>query len=140
MNAILDMLPSDTVVLREGGFTTIKTQDVVPGDIVRLSAGDKVPADMRLLSTSGNVRFNRSAMTGESEAVESSLETTDDNFLETHNNALMGTLVANGSVTGVVVFTGAKTVMLLPRTMCEVCNRPSAAEPLEASVLPSSLL
>lgn len=111
MNAILDMLPSDAVVVREGEATTIKTHDVVPGDVVRLSIGDKVPADMRLLKVSGNVRFDRSAMTGESEEVEGSLETTEDNFLETHNIALMGTMVTNGSATGVVVFTGARSVM-----------------------------
>lgn len=111
MNAILDMLPSDAEVVREGEVTTIKTHDVVPGDIVRLSIGDKVPADMRLLKISGNVRFDRSAMTGESEEVEGSLDTTEDNFLETHNIALMGTMVTNGSATGIVVFTGARTVM-----------------------------
>lgn len=111
MNAILDLLPSNAVVLREGEFVTVKSTDIVPGDIVRLSIGDKVPADMRLLTTSGQLRFDRSAMTGESEEVDGSIETTDDNFLETRNIALMGTLVVNGSATGIVIFTGAKTVM-----------------------------
>ncbi len=111
MNAILDMLPSDAMALREGNFTKVRTTDIVVGDIIRLSLGDKVPADMRLISHSGDVRFDRSAMTGESEEFEGSTETTDDNFLESKNVALMGTLVTNGSATGVVVFTGARTVM-----------------------------
>ncbi|WPH02385.1 Hypothetical protein R9X50_00524800 [Acrodontium crateriforme] len=111
MNAILDMLPSDAKALREGNFTTVKTKDLVVGDIVKINIGDKVPADLRLLTISGEVRFDRSAMTGESEEVEGVLETTDENFLETKNIALMGTLVTNGSATGIVIFTGAKTVM-----------------------------
>jgi sodium/potassium-transporting ATPase subunit alpha len=111
MNSILDMLPSDAQVFRDGNFVNVKTTEVVPGDIVRLSIGNKVPAGMRLTWTSGDVRFDRSAMTGESEEVEGSTELTDDNFLETRNAALMGTLVTNGSATGVLIFTGAKSVM-----------------------------
>ena len=111
MNSILDMLPSDAKALRDGNFGAIKTHDIVAGDIVRLTIGDKVPADMRLTWTSGDVRFDRSAMTGESEELEGLIETTDENFLETKNIALMGTLVTNGSAIGVVLFTGPKSVM-----------------------------
>lgn len=111
MNSILDLLPSDANVFRDGAWSTVGTADLVRGDIVRVKIGDKVPADIRLMETSGDVRFDRSAMTGESEEVEGSLETTDDNFLETHNVALMGTIVTNGSGTGLVVLTGARSVM-----------------------------
>ncbi|KAK3650393.1 hypothetical protein LTR56_006372 [Elasticomyces elasticus] len=111
MNSILDMLPSDALVMRQGEWTTVRTSNIAPGDVVRIRVGDKVPADLRLTTTSGDVRFDRSAMTGESEECSGSVDTTDENFLETHNIALMGTLVTNGSATGVVVFTGARTVM-----------------------------
>lgn len=111
MNSILDLLPSDSLVLREGNITKIQTVDLVPGDIVQISIGDKVPADLRLLSSSGDIRFDRSVLTGESDEVEGSLDATDDNFLETRNIALMGTNVANGNGTGIVVLTGSKTVM-----------------------------
>lgn len=111
MNSILDMLPSEALVFRDGNFVKIKTTELVVGDMVRIVIGDKVPADLRLMSTSGDVRFDRSAMTGESEEIEGSLNATDDNFLETQNVALMGTIVTNGSATGIVVFTGPKTVM-----------------------------
>ncbi|EMD00784.1 hypothetical protein BAUCODRAFT_144399 [Baudoinia panamericana UAMH 10762] len=111
MNAILDMLPSDAMVLRNGNFVTTKASQLVAGDIVRLIVGDKVPADMRLTNTSGDIRFDRAAMTGESEEVEGATECTDKNMLETKNMALMGTLVTNGSAVGVVVLTGGKTVM-----------------------------
>ncbi|KAK5733505.1 hypothetical protein LTR17_009622 [Elasticomyces elasticus] len=93
MNSILDMLPSDALVMRQGEWTTVRTSNIVPGDVVRIRVGDKVTADLRLTTTSGDVHFDH------------------ENFLETHNIALMGTLVTNGSATGVVVFTGARTVM-----------------------------
>jgi sodium/potassium-transporting ATPase subunit alpha len=111
MNAILDMLPSDAEVLRDGSFQTIRTSDIAAGDIVRIRTGNKVPADIRLLQASDDLRFDRSAMTGESEEVGGTVDTTDENFLETKNVGLMGTLCTNGNATGVVLFTGPRTVM-----------------------------
>jgi sodium/potassium-transporting ATPase subunit alpha len=111
MNAILDMLPSDAEVLRDGSFQTIRTSNIAAGDIVLIRTGNKVPADMRLLQASDDLRFDRSAMTGESEEVGGTVDMTDDNFLETKNVGLMGTLCTNGSATGVVLFTGHRTVM-----------------------------
>ncbi|KAK4551414.1 hypothetical protein LTR86_011180 [Recurvomyces mirabilis] len=97
--------------MRKSDLITVKAHDLVAGDIVRLKVGDKVPADIRLTRTSGDIRFDRAAMTGESEEVEGRSECTDRNFLETKNMALIGTLVTNGSATGIVVLTGANTVM-----------------------------
>lgn len=111
MNAILDMLPSGAEVLRDGSFQTIRTSNIATGDIVRIRTGNKVPADMRLLQASDDLRFDRSAMTGESEEVGGTVDMTDENFLETKNVGLMGTLCTNGSATGVVLFTGHRTVM-----------------------------
>lgn len=73
--------------------------------------GNKVPADLRLLSHSGDIRFDKSMLTGESEEVEGAVDFTDPNFLESRNIALMGTMVVNGSGTGIVVLTGHRTVM-----------------------------
>ncbi|KAJ6093578.1 hypothetical protein N7486_008867 [Penicillium sp. IBT 16267x] len=111
MKSILDLVPTDAVVLRSGTPTRIPSTDVVTGDVVQISVGNKVPADICLLTTSGDVRFDRSMLTGESEEVDGSLEETDSNFLESRNVALMGTMVANGSATGIVVMTGKDTVM-----------------------------
>jgi sodium/potassium-transporting ATPase subunit alpha len=111
MNAILDLLPAEALVIRSSESTRIPSSDLVVGDIVKVSIGNKVPADIRLLSTSGDVRFDRSMLTGESEEVEGATGMTDDNFLETRNIAMMGTLVTNGSATGVVVLTGKNSVM-----------------------------
>lgn len=111
MNAILDLLPADALAIRNGATLKIPSTELVVGDIVKISIGNKVPADMRLLSTSGDVRFDRSMLTGESDEVEGSVDATEKNFLETRNIALMGTMVTNGSATGIVVLTGASTCM-----------------------------
>lgn len=76
-----------------------------------MTVGNKVPADLRLLSHSGDIRFDKSVLTGESEEVEGAVDATDPNFLESRNIALMGTMVVNGSGTGVVVLTGHRSVM-----------------------------
>ncbi|KAJ5376360.1 hypothetical protein N7509_013246 [Penicillium cosmopolitanum] len=111
MKSILDLVPTDAMVVRSGETTTISAADVVVGDIVKISVGNKVPADLRLLTTSGDTRFDRSMLTGESEDVDGATEMTESNFLETRNVALMGTMVTNGSATGIVVLTGEHTVM-----------------------------
>ncbi|KAI8575989.1 hypothetical protein K450DRAFT_258839 [Umbelopsis ramanniana AG] len=73
--------------------------------------GNKIPADCRLIQVSDDLRFDRSILTGESEAIAGSVETTDPNFLETHNIAMMGTHCVNGSAIGVVIATGDNTMM-----------------------------
>jgi sodium/potassium-transporting ATPase subunit alpha len=111
MKSILNLLPAETVAMREGESRKVASADLVVGDIVKVTIGNKVPADIRLLSTSGDVRFDRSMLTGESEEIEGSTNMTDKNFLETRNIALMGTMVTNGSATGVVILTGGNSVM-----------------------------
>jgi sodium/potassium-transporting ATPase subunit alpha len=111
MKAILDMLPAETFVIRESQTIKIQSSDLVVGDVVKITIGSKVPADLCLLTTSGDVRFDRSMLTGESEEIDGSLVMTDTNFLESRNVALMGTMVTNGSGTGVVVQTGKNSVM-----------------------------
>jgi sodium/potassium-transporting ATPase subunit alpha len=111
MNSIMDLLPSECLVIRDGELKKIPASDLVAGDLVQLSTGNKVPADIRILEMSADLRFDRAVLTGESEEVDGSVDASDDNFLETTNIALMGTHVTNGSAKGVVVLTGARTVM-----------------------------
>jgi sodium/potassium-transporting ATPase subunit alpha len=111
MNSILDLLPSEALVLRDGNQIRIPSTDLVAGDIVYISIGNKVPADMRIIQSSGDVRFDRSVLTGESDEVEGATDYTDENFLETRNIAMMGTSVTNGNAIGVVVLTGGRSVM-----------------------------
>ncbi|OAA75411.1 ATPase, P-type, transmembrane domain protein [Akanthomyces lecanii RCEF 1005] len=111
MKSITDLLPSEALVVRDGQTIKISATELVAGDIVHLQIGNKVPADLRILSHSGDIRFDRSVLTGESDEVEGAVDMTDQSFLESRNIALMGTLVVNGSGVGIVVLTGSRSVM-----------------------------
>jgi sodium/potassium-transporting ATPase subunit alpha len=65
MASIQDMLPDDVAVLRDGVQTTIPAASLVPGDLVQIVMGQKVPADVKLIDVSGDLRFDRSVLTGE---------------------------------------------------------------------------
>jgi sodium/potassium-transporting ATPase subunit alpha len=65
MASIRGMLPAGVVVLRDGVQTTLPASALVPGDLVNISIGQKVPADLKLIDVSGDLRFDRSILTGE---------------------------------------------------------------------------
>jgi sodium/potassium-transporting ATPase subunit alpha len=65
MASIKGMLPSDVLVLRDGGHTKIAAKELVPGDLVTISMGEKVPADLKLIEVSADLQFDRSILTGE---------------------------------------------------------------------------
>ncbi|KAF9435422.1 hypothetical protein BGZ76_006327 [Entomortierella beljakovae] len=111
MSSILDMIPAECTVFRDGKLIKIPASSLVIGDRVHLSLGNKVPADMRLVQASNDTRFDRSVLTGESEAIEASLTSTDENFLESKNIAFMGTHIVQGSCVGIVVLKGNDTLM-----------------------------
>lgn len=104
--AALKKLAVPTVkVRRDGHPTTVSSRDLVPGDIVRLEAGDFVPADGRLIE-SANLRIEEAALTGESEPVEKRIVAIQGNDLtigDRYNMVHMGTVVTYGR--GVVVLT-----------------------------------
>ncbi|KAG0254265.1 hypothetical protein BGZ95_006094, partial [Linnemannia exigua] len=89
MSSILDMIPTDCHVIRDGQLVKIPASALVVGDRVHLSLGNKVPADLRIIQASSDTRFDRAVLTGESEAIEASITATDDNFLESKNIAFM---------------------------------------------------
>ncbi|KAF8957883.1 hypothetical protein BDZ97DRAFT_1669215 [Flammula alnicola] len=95
MNSILNLLPSECIIICDGESVKIGAKDLVVDDIMLLSVWNKVPADMRLIETSGDVRFDRAVLTGESEEVEGSLDARGESFLEACNVSLMGTHVTN---------------------------------------------
>ncbi len=110
MNAIRQMLAPQASVLRGGKRYSIQGEKLVPGDIVLLEAGDKVPADLRLLKTHG-LQIQEAILTGESVPVQKQIETVaaaapvgDRSCM-----AFSGTLVTSGQGKGVVVATGAST-------------------------------
>ena len=69
-------------MLRDGETLSIPAAQLVPGDIVHIRAGNKIPADLRLCETSADLKFNRSILTGEADAIKASVNSTSDNFLE----------------------------------------------------------
>ncbi|KAK2603599.1 hypothetical protein QQS21_004180 [Conoideocrella luteorostrata] len=111
MKSITDLLPAEALVMRDGQLKKVQASELVSGDVVHLQIGNKVPADLRLISHSGDIRFDRAILTGEPDEIEGAVDGTDDNFLESRNIALMGTLVVNGSGVGVVILTGPRSVM-----------------------------
>ena len=112
MNSIMNFLPENADILRDGKPMTVPSSEIVVGDVVQLSLGQKVPADMRLIETSSDLKFDRSILTGEAEEVAGATDCGDEtNFIEARNIALLGTYVCHGTAKGVVVLTGSRTVM-----------------------------
>jgi len=76
------MLPSEVTVLRDGNWHAVPASALVPGDIVQIRAGNKIPADLRLAEVSSDLKFNRSILTGESNPIKGSINSANNNFLE----------------------------------------------------------
>ena len=110
IESLKKMVITEATVLRGGKKTRISSLEVVPGDIVFLQSGDKVPADLRLLSVK-DLAVDESALTGESVSVEktSFLLEKDTILADRKNMAYAGTLVTYGQGHGVVAATGDKT-------------------------------
>jgi len=110
LRAIRQMLSSHAIVLRNGKKTTLAAADLVPGDIVTLQSGDKVPADMRLITVK-NLQVQEATLTGESMPVEKKKAPVDAHAVigDRLNLAYSGTLVSSGQAKGVVIATGADT-------------------------------
>jgi Ca2+-transporting ATPase len=101
------------IVLRSGKRVKIAASDLVPGDVVFLDTGDKVPADLRLLQSFG-LEVDESALTGESVPVEKNavhICQPDCLLGERDNMVFMGTAISRGRGQGVVVGTGMQTIM-----------------------------
>jgi sodium/potassium-transporting ATPase subunit alpha len=64
MASIKTMLPDDCMVIRDGTQQVISAPGLVPGDLIRISAGNKLPADIRFVQVSSDVKFDRSILTG----------------------------------------------------------------------------
>ncbi|MEV0406818.1 HAD-IC family P-type ATPase [Actinoallomurus sp. NPDC050550] len=123
--ALAAMSESVATVVREGRRLPVPSSAVVPGDLVVLEAGDRVPADMRLLRTCG-LRIDESALTGESAPAgkDPAPLPPDTPLADRGNMAHSGTLVTYGSGTGVVTATGARTELgLIHRLVARTVTR-----------------
>lgn len=112
VEALNQYQPPVTCVIRKGQTVETSGTDLVPGDVVCLKAGDRVPADLRLL-LSWNLEVNESVLTGESVAVRKSPEpvTANSPLSDRTNMLYMGTDVIRGKGIGIVVNTGSDTEM-----------------------------
>lgn len=110
IETLSQMLTSSATVLRDGERQQIQATELVPGDIVLLRSGDKVPADLRLL-TVHELQVNESSLTGESLPVPKYCARlpVDTPLPERTNMVYSSTLVTSGVATGVVIATGDRT-------------------------------
>ncbi len=110
LEAIRKMLSLSALVLRGGERRMLPAEQLVPGDVVLLASGDKVPADLRLLEAR-NLRIDEAMLTGESVPAEKSVAPVgaDAALGDRACLAFSGTLVTYGQATGVVVASGART-------------------------------
>lgn len=112
IDALAKMVITEATVRRNGKKIRLASEELVPGDIVLLQSGDKVPADLRLIKIR-ELQVDESALTGESvpvEKISSQLES-DTILAERKNLTFAGTLVSRGQAEGVVFATGDKTEM-----------------------------
>ncbi|KAK7963997.1 Na/K ATPase alpha 1 subunit [Apiospora saccharicola] len=110
MESITAMLPEASHVIRGGHEVKVSSLDIVVGDVLLLKAGNKIPADVRYLEVSHDMSIDRAVLTGESKPIRATVDSTGDNYLETHCIGLQGTHCVSGSATGIVVSTGDETV------------------------------
>jgi len=108
--AIRHMLSPRANVIRDGHRTSVDGEDLVPGDVVLLEAGDRVPADLRLFESRG-LRVEEALLTGESVATEKTAEVVDAAapLGDRTSMAFSGTMVSYGAGKGYVVGTGVDT-------------------------------
>lgn len=113
MEALRSMAAPEATVMRNGLSMKIPASELVPGDIILLETGDRVPADIRWLKTT-NVRVEESALTGESQPVAKNSKPLFDEYIpiaDRKNMSYMGTVVVNGRGVGAVTETGMNTEM-----------------------------
>ncbi len=102
------LLPFNVKVIREGKEKEISAKDIVPGDLIVLSEGDKIPADSRLIDTT-YLMVNNAPLTGESDPVPLQHEPCEGELIESRNIAFAGTTVVSGSGRAIVFATGMRT-------------------------------
>jgi magnesium-transporting ATPase (P-type) len=110
LEAVKKMLSPQAMVTREGERFTVPAERLVPGDLVHIQSGDRVPADLRLLNAH-TLRIDEAILTGESAPAEKSIEVAaeDAQLGDRQSMAFSGTFVTSGQGSGIVVETGKQT-------------------------------
>ena len=122
IQALARIITTENAVIRDGKKTRLPSVEIIPGDIIQLRSGDKIPADMRLCYTK-DLKIDESLLTGESVSVQKQTEIflSTTHLTERKNMAYGGTLVVNGFGIGIVVLIGDDTETgKISQTMYEV--------------------
>lgn len=130
LDSIRNMLSAEARTLRGGETRMIASEELVPGDIVLLESGDRIPADLRLVDVK-SLRTEEAALTGESVPVDKSTDPVAAKATvgDREDMAFSGTLVSSGRGTGVVVATGSET------EIGRINQMMAAVSPLETPLL-----
>ena len=130
MDALKQMSVSNCVVIRDGIDLETSTEELVPGDLVRLEQGLNVPADIRLIE-SLQCKIDESALTGESDTVSKRVDVlaAETILAERKNMAYMGTVISSGRAVGVVCNTGMSTE--LGKIASDIASAETPKTPLE---------
>jgi P-type Ca2+ transporter type 2C len=113
LGALKELTAPTAHVIRDGELKKVSAKDLVPGDLVYFEGGDRIPADIRIITGNG-LHIEESALTGESVPVMKTEETLQDEEVslgDQSNMAFMGTLVTRGTGQGMVIGTGMRTEM-----------------------------
>ena len=113
LSALKELSQPQVQVLRNGTWEKVLSKELVPGDVIKFSSGDRIGADVRIIE-SRSLEVVESALTGESVPVQKMTETINNPNLtlgDMENMGFMGTMVSRGSGIGVVIATGMKTAM-----------------------------
>lgn len=130
MESFKKMVPTFATVIRGKNKLRLPTENLVPGDLVEIKIGDKIPADIRIISCH-ELRVEVSSITGESEPVLRANYPTDENPLESANMAFFSSFAVSGNGVGIVIATGDQTMIgrLAGLTaQLEKCETPIAKE------------
>ena len=136
---LLHMVSNTTAALRDGQFIEISIDELVLGDIVRLSAGDIIPADVRVMSAK-DLFISQATLTGESQPIEKFVRFDEDlagTESDYSNLCLMGTNVVSGSSRALVIRTGNDTYL---GSMSESLKNTKRANSFETSIATISRL
>lgn len=104
------MIPAQTTVTRDGVQKKMSATDIVPGDIIKIGSGDKIPADCRVIF-SQSLKVDQSMITGESEPIDVSVDSKNQNALESKNIVFNGSLCVDGTAIAVAIRTGDYTLI-----------------------------
>ncbi len=128
MEALAKFLPPHVAVRREGSEIDLLAEEVVPGDVLVIKEGDRIPADARLVEST-DLLINNAPLTGESAAVPLTQSATEGRLIDSNNITFAGCSVLKGSGLAVVFATGERTQFGQVAALSRDISRPSS--PLE---------